>query len=251
LVVGFSVSYFYFKPKIDTSPPWHPFELNSNIDLKSLVEEGYRCYSTPCGQAQFIKIVGDTMIQYDVSSIDCNTYEGRYDPSIYELEYEEIIQDTISSSNSDASSKSETVLTDSANHFSGLEIWKERHKKNPYYPYDIEEVEDCYQGIDWRVFQISMNNIDSIRIVDYIRKKGGFVITEYQNWNSSAGGDFLVYHDNTDLYFRCSISKDEYYTLDSTKNWTFTIVRSIPHLDQQRQKLEKQREEKRFQYYSE
>jgi len=249
LFVGFYISYLYFKPQVDRTPPWHPFELNSNINLKSLVEEGYRCFAIPCGQAQFIKTIGDTMIQYDVSSIDCNTYEGNYDPSLFELE--ELNLDTTLLIEEDTLTKSEIILSDSAYYFADLEFWKKIHKENPYYPYEIDEIEDCYQGINWRIFQFYMKDIDSSWVVNYIKNNGGHIIENYQNWNSSDGGEFLVYHNDSDLYFRCWINKNESFTWDDTKNWDFTIVRTIPHLDQQRQNLEKSREEKQLRYHGE
>jgi hypothetical protein len=240
---------WYTQPKIETTPFWHPFKLNSNISLEALVRNGYRCFSSPCGQPQFIKTIGDTMVQYDVSSIDCKTYEGHFDITALDLENQEIVLDTNKVNGLSSADVNIIPQTDSALHFNTMDIWKELHTYNPYYPYEYEQIKDCYQGIKWRIFQISMKSIDSLWVENYIVSKGGYIVSDFQNWNAVDGGSFLVYYNETDLYFRCSISKDEYYTWDNEKNWNFTIIRTIPHLDQQRQKLESIREQKRFKYY--
>ena len=238
-------TYEYAKPKVDRTPIWHPFELNSNINLDALVANGYRCFAMPCGQPQFIKTIGDTSIRYDVSGIDCNSYEGYSNVSGFETN-DEIIHLT---SNNFQEKEMEVGQEDSLNTNNEKSWWNDLHEENPYYPYQKDEIKNCYQSINWRVFRINMKEIDSLWIVDYVTQNGG-MITHYQDWDSKNGGRFLVYHLDSDIYYDCVIDKDEHFSLDEDINWYFGIVRTIPHLDQQRKIQEKLRIEKRNQYYA-
>jgi len=58
-------------------PPWHPFELRSDLTLDDLVADGYRFSDMPCGMLHFSKTIGDTTIRYYVE-FDCEYYKGTY-----------------------------------------------------------------------------------------------------------------------------------------------------------------------------
>lgn len=227
------ITYKCTKTKVDRTPIWHPFELNSNIDLKSLVKEGYRCMGRPCGQAQFVKINGDTSIQYDINGIDCNSYSGHFDPDEleYELEEKELIPITNYKQDS-AITENEEPLSDSARDEKKISMWKEFYSENPYYPYDSNKIDDCYQNISFRVYRIYMKSIDSNKIVQFINENDGIIGT-FQDWNTRDGGKFLVFHSPSSLFFICTITKSELFNWKEDRNWEFKIERFIPYLDQQ------------------
>ena len=232
------ITYTISKPDVNHTPIWHPFKLNSNITLEALVMDGYRCFGTPCGQPQFFKTIGDTTIQYDVGQINCDLDGGHDNYQLIGYGLGEL-DPSIEVKNQNSETYRDTLLSDSEIHDQEVEMWKDRHAINPYFPYDINEVRDCYQGINWRIYTIKLQGIDSLAIVDFVKRNGGY-FSAFEDWNAKDGGSFLVNHYKSDLFFICFISPKE-----------FSIIRSIPHLDQSRELLERKREEKSANYYQE
>lgn len=221
--------------KLDRTPPWHPFILNSELTLKSIVKNGYRFESMPCGQVQYTKQLGDTIIQYEIT-IDCEKYEGKYLPSKEIFEEKNNIKDmqNIAELNSVEKSK----------------ILEEEITANKFYPWKLDEIDNCYQKISWRVFNISLGkSIDSIFIRDYVHNKGGYIIESTENWNTLEGGDFMVSHNDSNLYFLCTLVYDTYEN-QQEKKWQFRIIRNIPHLNQKSIMKQKSWQNKRTQYYN-
>ena len=218
------------KLAVDTQPIWHPFVFNPNLHITSLVDHGYRCMDMPCGQPQFVKTVGDTMIQYDLSSIDCGKDEantiGGFLLNADELEEVELRKP-------DSVFDAYFYLSDSLRHFQVVNSWKERTDANPYYPFIRKEVVDCYQGINFRVYTILLNKVDSMAIIEFVEKHDARM-TKYQNWNSKAGGSFMVRHIPSGLYFDCELRKNDYYTWRNEVNWELSIVSEISYLDHKR-----------------
>ncbi|WP_299137019.1 hypothetical protein [uncultured Tenacibaculum sp.] len=233
IMLNLVLCYFLFfkKDKIDRIPPWHPFKLNSNLNLKSIVENGYKFDSSPCGQVQYTKQIADTIIQYEVG-IDCNDYKGQYDySSTLGIDIEE---------EDENSQNSKEVITSKEN-FKTIE---EMISENKYYPWNIKEINNCFQQIKWRVFTIKLGKkIDSLSLKKFIYRKGGRVINLTKVWNSKNGGSFMVYHTESNLYFLCSLSYRE-------DNWEFKIIRTIPFLDQKLIKEDKEYRIKRDNYFN-
>lgn len=212
---------------IDNSPPWHPFKLNSHLTLKSIVENGYRFGSSPCGFVQYQKQIADTIIQYEVT-VDCKDYNGNYDPLKVSSKY----------------NKNRKAIPNQK-----LKSREEMIAENKYYPWNPNEIESCYQSIKWRLFTINLGNeIDVVAIREYISKKGGTIISSTENWSGENGGNFMVYSNESNLYFFCSINKC--YEFSKDKNWCLQINTSIPILDPKLKAKEKQYELKRNKYYN-
>lgn len=190
---------------IYTKPPWEPFELNSNLTLRSLVEDGYRFGGMPCGQVQYFKTIADTTIQYEVG-LDCNSY------SIFRKQFLELF-------NIDY-------------HFQYKEPIAE---DSPSFPFDLEQVKNCYQGIYWRVYSFKMNKPDINKIREFVESKSCGILTSTVNWNEDGSGSMIVYNYENYLYFDCQISKlrdDEISNKDL--EWEFQIISYIPYLDSKR-----------------
>jgi len=161
IILNVILCYFLFfkKNKIDRTPPWHPFKLNSHLNLKSIVENGYKFDSSPCGQVQYTKQIADTIIQYEVG-IDCNDYKGHYDSSNLGIDIKEEDENSLD--------LEEVILKKE------LKTMEEMISENKYYPWKINEIKNCFQQIKWRVFTIDLGNkIDSLSLKKYIYNKGG------------------------------------------------------------------------------
>ncbi|MGB1042153.1 MAG: hypothetical protein ACPGU6_02070 [Tenacibaculum sp.] len=232
IFINITLCYFLFlkTENIDRKPPWHPFKLNSNLTLKSIVKDGYRFDSSPCGQVQYIKQIADTIIQYEVG-IDCKDYKGKHTPNMFPIDESE---DEIESEKEN-NSKTKTL--------------EQIIAKNKYHPWNIKDIKNCYQKINWRVYTIDLGKkIDSLSIKNFINNKGGTIIHLEKKWNTKKGGDFMVLHRDSNLYFHCSIDKKNYDGF-KRENWCFQIIRTIPFLDQKLINKEKKQKLKRDNYY--
>jgi hypothetical protein len=228
VILNIVLFYFLFSKSenIDRTAYWHPFELNSNLNLKSIVENGYKFSSMPCGQVQYTKQIADTIIQYEVE-IDCKEYKGKYVREIYN---EEVEIKEVSESNS-----SNTIKT-----------WEEEIAENKYYPWELNEIKDCYQEINWRIYTVNFGkNLDLEKVRDFIFKKGGNIIME--NWNMESGGNAIVYYRDNSLYFSVNLSKEEF--TDNNKTWVFQIIKTIPYLDSEKKRKNTEQQKKRDKYY--
>lgn len=221
--------------EVDRTPPWHPFKLNSELTLESVVKDGYRFASIPCGQVQYTKQIGDTIIQYEVE-VDCMEYKGQYQPFTEDLPDEEIV--TLNSS------EEEELKSDKQK-----DTWEEERVLNKYFPWNLNEINDCYQKINWRVFTISLGTaIDSSFVRNYVQNKGGYIMESTGKWNSYSGGSFMVNYHDSNLYFFCTISNENYNDSENA-NWLFQIVRYIPQLDNKSIMKEKEWQKKKEKYY--
>jgi hypothetical protein len=219
---------------VDQHPPWHPFELNSELTLQSIVKDGYRFAGMPCGQVQYIKNMGNTTIQYEVE-VDCSSYEGKYDP------HESLIEeDTI------PPSKYEPTSKEIAERRKKYLIWKKEMIANHYYPWNINDIKDCYQNIWARFFTLNLGEtVDRNFIKSYVRENGGRILNSSDNWDLQNGGTFFVEHVESNLYFQCSIEKSH----PDERLWELRIVRTIPKLDQKKILKEKIWKEKKAAFY--
>lgn len=206
------------------------------------MEDGYRLSGVPCGQPIFSKTIGDTTISYDLSSIDCKIYEGKYVRQSLEFEEEEMLpMDT----NSVDSIQKELEVEEH------MEPWFQKYvNADPYYPFDLDSISDCYSFIDYKGYSIGLVNLDSIAIVQFIKNNGGDIV--HQNWNVTKGGEILVSYRNLGLYYRCVIRPmefDETYRESDEYNWYFEIRTQIPLLDHKRIEEERTRDAKIDAYY--
>ncbi|PKH50947.1 hypothetical protein CXF68_09740 [Tenacibaculum sp. Bg11-29] len=231
-ILNIALLYFLFSKSenIDRTPYLHPFELNSNLNLKSIVKNGYKFASMPCGQVQYTKQIADTIIQYEVG-IDCDKYEGKYEMFMFPEE-EEIEEETEGKSDLKTTYISKTL--------------EEEIAENKYYPWELKEIENCYQEIKWRVYTINFGkDLDLEKVRNFIYKKGGNIVNE--NWNKEKGGNAIVYYRNNSLYFNIGISKDEFS--ENNKTWVFNITRTIPYLDFEKIRKNTEQQKKRDKYY--
>lgn len=208
--------YLICKPeKVDRRAPWHPFKLNSELTLKSIVKDGYRFNSSPCGFVQYTKELGDTIIQYEVY-VDCNKYKKKYStPFLADLK-------TFMNSNIKAN-----LIPKKAN-----KTIEEEITENKFYPWNINEISNCYQKINWRVFTIHLGKtLDYECIRDFVFKKNGYIINDTIKWNADGSGSFMVYHSDSYLYFYCTITNNKRNN-DTENDWEFQIIRHIPSLNQ-------------------
>ncbi|GEM_PF-786393 len=246
------VGYLLREPEVDRSPPWHPFELNSNLTLESIVSNGYRLSGAPCGMFMFAKEMGDTTIVYGVN-IDCNPYDGKYDPNdglmfiqedtIELLNEEEMIPILVDSADS-----TEDYIDDVTDSKSPKWPWADSILVNPYFPWQKGDFDGCYQKIGDRAFTINLGDtFDSVAIARYIGQNDGVILDDASNWSQENGGHILVYYHPTDLYFLCSIRHPYDERIENL--WEFVITRSIPKLDQGALNLEKERDQKIEAYY--
>ncbi|MBJ2175299.1 hypothetical protein JBL43_13680 [Aureibaculum sp. A20] len=200
--------------------------------MKSIVKDGYRFTSMPCGQVQFTKQIADTLIQYEVT-IDCNKYDGKYQPLSEGNEEQVVLMDN-QNNNKIHSEKQSKKLEDEITN-------------NKFYPWKFDNIKDCYQNISWRVFNISLGSaIDSSFIRTYVHKKGGDIIESTENWDTKTGGNFMVSHNESSLYFFCTLINDNN---QKEEKWEFRIIRTIPKLDQKLFIKEKEWQNKRTEYY--
>ena len=227
-ILNIALLYFLFSKSenIDRTAYWHPFELNSNLNLKSIVKDGYKFSSMPCGQVQYTKQIADTIIQYEVE-IDCKKYKGKYVREIYteEVEIEDVFE-----SNSNNTAKT----------------WEEKIAENKYYPWELNEIKNCYQEINWRIYTVNFGkDLDLEKVRDLIYKKGGDIIME--NWNKETGGNAIVYYRDNSLYFNVNIIKEEF--TENNKTWVFQIIKTIPYLDSEKKRKNTEQQKKRDKYY--
>ncbi|MFK7758240.1 MAG: hypothetical protein AB8B53_15020 [Flavobacteriales bacterium] len=228
LILNVMLIYFCFhEPRSENQiPPWHPFELNSNLTLESLVEDGYRFSSMPCGQVQYVKQLGDTTIQYEVT-IDCNDY----------------------SEAPDQTKESKFTQPKGFADYRGDLTWEQALKANPYYPWDLAKIKDCYERVHWRIFSLNLGqSIDSLLILNYVKKYGAYMDSSMENWNSKEGGSFMAFHTDSELYFKCSIIFTDYEYKEPS--WQFQIVTKIPHLSHSNREKEEQYQSKRKAHWS-
>ena len=181
------VSFLAFLFSIDEytsskNPPWHPFKIDSELTINSLVESGYRCESIPCGQPQFVLRKGDTLIQYDVSSVMTNYPIGFYP------------YDTT----------------------------------NAFFPFGKYCLEVYLQGLNWSIYKINFDKLDSLEIVNFIESNGGN-IDQLSSWNTKEGGKILVYYPPSKQYFYCNLDQLKKYDTGTNENhWNLSIVRWAP-----------------------
>jgi len=202
---------------IDQKPRWHPFELNPNLTLKSLVDEGYKFGAMPCGQVQYFKTIGDTTIQYEVG-IDCHSYNKKF--------------------------KWLHEMLDMGSRYSNKEISKD----DPFYPFDYQHVKNCYQGINLRYFCFEMIEPNREEIKKFIESKHGHIV--YEDWNEDGSGAIRVYNSKDRLYFYCAITEESFF--DGRKEesyWQFSIASEMPFLDTNRMRFEEERKRKRDEYW--
>lgn len=205
--------------EIDRKPPWQPFELNPNLTLKSLVDEGYKFAGMPCRQVQYIKEIGDTIIQYEME-VDCNNY---------------------------------------SRNFRGLNIWleenvypkaKEIEEDDPFYPFDYQRIKNCYQKINARWYHFKIDKPDREAIQKFVESRSCGVVSETENWNADGSGSFMVYNRKNALYFHCIVAqKDNLNKLKEKPYWQFSISSTIPFLDTERIHSEEERKTKRDEYW--
>lgn len=219
-------------------PPWHPFEVRSDLTLDDLVADGYRLSDMPCGMVHFAKTLGDTTIRYWIN-IDCTDYSGKYiEPERPDLEFieEEIVPldasaDTISS---------ETKQIPESN------PWMLQSQEDPYWPFDADEVRGCHQHLNVRYYSFTMETIDSLAIRLWVEQHGGIMYSE--DWTCSIGGYFIVKHLMNNLLFDCSISRER----DQEGNflpWKFKITTDIPFLDQEHYNAYLEEEKRKDKFY--
>ncbi|UTW62975.1 hypothetical protein KFE98_02105 [bacterium SCSIO 12741] len=220
------------QPEIDREPYWHPFELNPNLNLKALVDDGYRCVSMPCGQPQFVKTIGDTSIQYDVSSLTCSNQYYDLVERLLEQEREEFNSEFLSDF-VEIDPAQDTVESIDTNKVDPENPFAQEISKNPYFPYIYDDIKDCEYDIHWRVFSFKMDSLDSLGVADYIRSKGGYPFRA-NPWSPDEGGIFWAHFAKTGIYFRCHVVPEYNYEMDSILGYEFQIIREIPLLDRNR-----------------
>ncbi|KAA3630587.1 MAG: hypothetical protein DWQ02_17875 [Bacteroidetes bacterium] len=211
VVNGLFIYSWVKKNEINRKPPWSPFELNSNITLGSLVENGYKFVGMPCGQVQYAKSFGDTTIQYEIE-VDCNSYFGKYKPDTSFLE---------------------SYLTP---------------KTNPFYPYNFKEIKKCYQGIAYRFYMLNFSDANSDQVIRFVEKNDCILVPGTFQWDEKSNGQFIVYNPSSKLYFICRLEQ-EVFDEKRKNEWTLVISSQIPYLDQFRIKREKERQRKKERYF--
>lgn len=236
----FGLLFFSCSEEKDPIPPFHPFEVRSDLTLESLVSDGYRLSGTPCGQPIFSKTIGDTTISYDLSRIDCKSYEGKHEREPLYLEEIEMSVDTAKSVQNEIEIEPQPK-----------EPWFQKYvDANPYYPFDPDSIKNCFSDIRWRGFQMGLVNLDSNEIISMLKSYDG-TITE-SDWNTKIGGIITVYYEPLDIIFLCSIrpkEQDEIYNESEIYNWFFEIRSAIPMLDHERIEEDRKRKIKIQEFY--
>lgn len=218
-------------------PPWHPFEMRSDLTLEDLVAAGYRFSDMPCGMVHFSKTMGDTTIRYSVD-IDCRSYVGKYEEP--PLELDEVVQEEIIPGEAIDSVAREREAERAA------QAWELEKAQNPYWPFERNEVRSCYQNLRTRGYTISMETIDSLVMRSFVERNGGYM--QLEQWNCSTGGKFMVFYPKTGCWTLCSI--DRYMDQDGHPlPWKFTIWKTVPLFDHARMDEEAERRQKISRYY--
>lgn len=231
-------------------PPWHPFELRSDLTLDDLVADGYRVSDMPCGMVHFSKTIGDTTIRYWVN-IDCEDYRGKHNPQLaFDMFLEEEVipsaeEITPSVDETTGSGKVLDPKTEQPANKDTRSPWHEEVALDPYWPFDRNAARKCYQHISWRHYWFTMETIDSMAVKYFANRYGSFTYDE--QWNCSDGGSFKVGNPLNNLSFQCMIHKvDQYDTTNS--GWQLTMINDIPFLDQYRYEKHLEWERKRIRY---
>lgn len=219
-------------------PPWHPFELRSDLTLDDLVADGYRFSDMPCGMVHFSKSIGDTTIRYGIN-IECNSYDGKYEPEPL------VLLDT-SESEVIPSFEEEQDTVRVGNSTSEAYYWRNEGAHNAYWPFDPDSVRDCYQHHYWRHFWFTMEVMDSMAIRSFVKQHGGDIICE--QWNCSTGGQLVVKYSLSEMIFVCRLGQEQGQE-GRLLPWTFEMVTSIPFIDHARYEEHLKRERKRAAYY--
>ncbi|MBK8227042.1 MAG: hypothetical protein IPK70_07685 [Flavobacteriales bacterium] len=229
LTAGFFLVAPQFRSRTPVAPPWHPFELRSDLTLDDLVADGYRVSDMPCGMIHFAKTLGDTTIRYYVD-VDCvnwsNPREARQalNPEVVEEELVEIVP----SSDTGSARVSE---------INWVEEWSKHSAENPYWPFDGDMVRGCHQEILWRHYWFTMDVIDSLAVRRFVAQHEGWMYNE--QWDCEQGGVFMVGHASR-LDFACRIHRN--FDVDSNVlPWRFEITTSIPFLDHARRAASRDR----------
>lgn len=218
-------------------PPWHPFEVRSDLRLDDLVADGYRFSDMPCGMLHFAKTLGDTTIRYYVD-IDCEDYSGKYEPPVFS-EMELVDEEVIPPSEADTSYVDTTTVAET-------DQWERERSEDPYWPLSTRDLRGCYQRVSWRNYWFTMETIDSLAIRQFVENHGGYLFAEH--WDRSAGGEFLVRNNSNELTFHCRIERHR----DANGNflpWQFVMNTHIPFLDQARYEEHLERERRRAAFY--
>ena len=203
LLVSAILVFFYLSKRDKAHKPiWHPFIVEKNITLESVVEDGFSFASMPCGQIQYSKTIADTTIQYEID-IDCsNTWYNL-------LLYPNIESDSFHYTSREKNGK----------------IYKGSIERNKYYPWDIEQVRNCKHKANYSWYIVNLGqSIDSIKVVEFVEKNQASIESS-SNWNSEEGGSFLAYSYHTKLSFSCEIKYQNVDYPDSTYNWVLTVHR--------------------------
>jgi hypothetical protein len=199
------------KETILPNPSENPFELSSNLTLESLVKDGYRFGGMPCDQVQFVKQLGDTLIQYEIE-VDCNNYGKLIGPSSIfgiKLQTNEFNLDTSSS----------------------------------YYPFNSKQIKRCNNRVVWRYYEISLDSLDIDNIPAFVNRHGGIIIQGMENVKRKTEGNIIVYNFENSLYFDCLLRRKK--SLQSNeKSWMLTIARTIPFLDEKERVKDRKRKER-------
>lgn len=242
LTAGFFLVAPQFRSRTPVAPPWHPFELRSDLTLDDLVADGYRVSDMPCGMVHFSKSIGDTSIRYWIN-IDCETYEGKYEPEPQLLlEMNDTIEVEVIPSGTEhaETANTEDGASISPSPFSGLSM------QNPYWPFDADSVRDCYQYHYYRHYWFTMLTVDSLAIRRFVERHGGEI--RHEKWNCSAGGQLEVHYEPNNMVFQCSIARE----IDHEGNflpWEFEMITSIPFIDHTRYEEYLERGRTRAAYY--
>ncbi len=220
-------------------PPWHPFELRSDLTLDDLVADGYRFSDMPCGMVHFAKTIGDTTIRYHIN-IDCERYKGKH---VERLAYDLVLveEEELIFRDEPADTASQVAAAPAAPDPRELE-----RQQDPYWPIDAKDARRCHQDLSWRHYWFTMETIDSLAIRRWVEQHGGYMYSE--DWNCSTGGDFIVVHLKNNLLFNARIDRDH----DQDGNflpWELTMTTSIPFLDHERYEAHLEREKRKDRYY--
>ncbi|MEZ4757741.1 MAG: hypothetical protein R2817_13005 [Flavobacteriales bacterium] len=223
----------YIEPRI---PPWHPFEMHSDLTLDDLVAAGYRFSDMPCGMVHFSKTMGDTTIRYYVN-IDCRSCVGKYEEQ--PLELDQVVQEELIPGEAIDSVAQEREAERAA------QAWELEKAQNPYWPFERNEVRSCYQDLRTRGYTFSMETIDSLAIRSFVERNGGYM--QLEQWNCSTGGQFIVLYPQTGCLTLCSILR--YMDKDGHPlPWEFTIWNTVPLLDRARMDEEAKRRQEIARY---
>lgn len=214
---------------LPSAPTWHPFKVDKNLTLDQLVKDGYRLQSMIGGMPQFYKQIGDTTILYDLSNLDCyfkynNEGELIYNPlpennPTYAIEEEEITpKENVSSKiHIEANSPTSDTLVNTYQH--SAEQWRLQSTANPYFPWDKDSIRDCFQGISYSQYSITLKDIDSSEIVQFIERFDG-IIQDSSNWNTQQGEIIYVLYPPVGKVYPVRVEKELYLN-----QYRLTVIR--------------------------